>query len=150
WAVKVRLCCPAAFVWLKSVVTVCPLGSRRVAVTVAAMLSVYRIVVVSSLGSPPGARTVGAALAPFTATAAPDAPTVPAPERTSGAEIVHVYFPGAARVASHVQSTLVPVPVPCATIAPVWSVTATVHGRATESRPVKRMGPPSLPVATGA
>ena len=68
----------------------------------------------------------------------------------SPAAIVQEYEPGAAAVASHVQSTSWLVPVPVATIVPVESATVTVQGSASERRARKRTCPPIAPRAVGA
>ena len=52
-------------------------------------------------------------------------------------------------LASQVQSTFVPVPVPLATSTPFWSRTLTVQSTELESRAVKRTGPPRFPATAG-
>src|SRR5438445_13057854 len=86
-----------------------PSGVRSVAVTVAAVLSVYEICVESPAAG-------GVAVADLIVNGTGAAPIVPVAARTkSPALIDHVYTPTAAVVASHVQSTASPVPfhVPC-------------------------------------
>ena len=77
-------------------------------------------------------------------------PIAPVPERAPGVAIAQVYRCRGAVLASHVQSTSAPVPVPCAATRPEESVTVTLHGSALVSRAVKWTGPPSLPTASGA
>src|SRR5258708_5374506 len=104
----------------------------------------------SSVGSPPGASSAGAATAAVSASATAPEPIVPVAGRAPGAAIVHVYLWDDARVASHVQSTSVPAPEPCAAVTPLASVTVTVHASDALSLPLKRTGPPSFPSACGA
>ena len=79
------------------------------------------------------------------------APIVPPAGRTlSPAEIVQLYKPGSAVVASHVQSTFCVVPAPLATRAPVASETVTFHGSGALRRAWKRTGPPMAPRTDGA
>ena len=81
----------------------------------------------------------------------PQAPTKPVAGSTSApAEIVHAYRPGAAAEASQVQSMLVPVPEPVATVRPSESVTVTVHGRSAVSCAWNSTGPPGWPRTDGA
>ena len=70
------------------------------------------IVVASSIPSPFGVTAAGSARTRVTASGAAR-PSVPVAALAPDVAIVHVYEPGAAAVASHVQSTawLVPVPV---------------------------------------
>src|SRR5438045_9479525 len=103
-----------------------------VAVTVAGAPSVYATVSVS-----PGRTVVGEA-ATFCNVSAAIAPTVPVAERAFCVAIVQVYLSGGAALASQVQSTFVPVPLPCATCAPAELTTVTVHACATERRAVDR------------
>ena len=111
----------------------------------------YEIVVVSSEGSPPGESSAGAAAALATKSAAAEPePIVPVAGRAPGAAIVHVYLCIGTRVVSQVQSTIDPVPAPWAAVTPFASVRVTVHGNEALSRPLKRTGPPSLPLTWGA
>ena len=49
----------------------------------------------------------------------------------------------------HVQSIVVPFPLPFATVRPSWSTTVTLHGSEDDSRAWMRTGPPSAPDAVG-
>ena len=149
--VKTNDCAPAGWEATNGVASVTPFASTSVAVTVAACVSVYEIVAVSSLGSPPGLICAGDAVVFWNASAATFVPSVPdAPSREAGPAIVHVYRSGGAEDDSHVQLRFGPVPEPWATCAPAELVTVTVHGTAPESRPLKITRPPSFPVTSGA
>ena len=79
-----------------------------------------------------------------------DPVTTPVAGRTLGpASIAHRYFPAGIVRASHVQSTSVPSPCPCATMFPPGSVTVTDHGSDCVSLPVKWTSSPGAPVAPG-
>jgi hypothetical protein len=54
-----------------------------------------------------------------------------------------------AALAFQVQSTAVPLPLPCATTAPPEPFTCTSQARAEERRAVKRTGPPTAPSTLG-
>src|SRR5437588_8541079 len=121
-----------------------PSGVRSVAVTVAAVLSVYEICVESPAAG-------GVAVADLIVNGTGAAPIVPVAARTkSPALIDHVYTPTAAVVASHVQSTASPVPFPVATAAPVGSVTVTTQGSGWDRRAWNLTSPPSWPCTEGA
>src|SRR4051812_1897472 len=137
-----KRCAPARREPLPMVATVAPPASTSVAVTVAGALSLNETWPVSSKPSAFGETTAGSATAPVIASAAGFAPNVPRAGRTVGpASIVYEYEPGAAAVASQVQSTAVPVPPPAAILLPAESATVTVHSKAVESRAVKRTRP---------
>ena len=149
--VNTKTWAPAGCEPTNGVASVTPVASTSVAVTVAACVSVYEIVAVSSLGSPPGRICAGDAIAFWSASAAAFAPSVPeAPSSEAGPAIVHVYRSGGAPDESHVQLRFGPVPEPWATWTPAELVTVTVHGTAPESRPLKITWPPSFPVTSGA
>ena len=82
---------PAGCEPTNGVASVTPVASTSVAVTVAACVSVYEIVAVSSLGSPPGLIWPGAATVLRNASAVAFVPIVPvAPSSEAGPAIVHV------------------------------------------------------------
>src|SRR5436190_1824031 len=150
-AAKENVCFPDARRALKIVASCRPSTSRSVAVTVAAVVSVYVTVARSSTPSPFGEIVPGFALEPLSASAAGAAPRKPVAGRTSSpAAIVHAYRPGAEEVASQVQSTAVPLPDPVATVIPSESVTETVQGRSSVSVALNSTGPPSRPRTDGA
>src|SRR5262245_2984029 len=72
----------------------------------------------------------------------PPARSVPDAGRAAPAVIVHLYEPAGEPAESQVQSAAAPFPVPCATRAPAFVVTATVHGVACESRARTRTSEP--------
>ncbi len=77
-------------------------------------------------------------------------PIVPVAGRRFGpAPIAYRYDPGGACVASHVQSTTAPLPLPTATTEPAGFVTVTVHASGAERRARKRTGSPIVPVTSG-
>ena len=79
----------------------------------------------SALQSPFGVRTRGETTSPVTASGGGPG-TRPAAGRVSGPALIsYVYEAIGAALASHVQSTAVPLPVPCATTAPPASLTRT-------------------------
>ena len=105
----------------------------------------------SATPSPFGEMDAGVARTALIASCVAFAPSVPVAGRSvASPPIVQRYAPGGVAVASQVQSTVGPMPLPEATVAPTVSVTVTVHGRAAESRAVNRIGPPMRPVTTGA
>src|SRR5205823_8320676 len=134
----------------KSVASVAPVASTRVAVTGAGALSVYEIVLESSTPSPFGVRTSGTATRPVSLNGGGFAPSVPVAGRTPGpAPIIQKYRPFGAVEASHVQQTEVPPPAPVPNAAPRACVLVTVHGSLELSRPGNVPGPAIVPLATG-
>ena len=74
----------------------------------------------------------------------------PTAGRVSGPALIsYVYDAIGAALASQVQSTAVPVPVPCATTPPPASFTCTSQARDDERRAVRRTGPPTAPATSG-
>src|SRR5439155_6673620 len=141
-----NVCLPAIRCALNSVASCLPSASCRVAVTVAAVVSVYAMVARSSTPSPLGEIVAGFALGLLSASATGAAPTKPvAGRRSSPAASVHPYRPGGAEDASQTHETSLPLPEPEATVTPSESVTVTAHGNSVVSVAWNSTGPPGCP-----
>ena len=103
-------CAPAGFCAVNNVAIGAPAGDTRLTVTLAAARQGE-----GHRRRLAGRNDRGALRAAFCTARAAPAASVPVAERAFELAIVHVYLSDGAAAASHVQSTAVPVPVPCAT-----------------------------------